>query len=171
MKKTNIVLIGFMGSGKTTIAKAISKKLKFSVLDTDVYIQNKYKMSIKSMFNKFGEEYFRHIESDVCKEISSFQNIIISTGGGIIKNPINIENLKSTAIIVYLDLDFKTSYNRIKNTNRPLVASNSYIELRDLYYERKSIYKQYADIKIDIKKSVTFNTNEVIKHLYLRGHL
>lgn len=117
----NIVLIGFMGSGKTVVAKALSKKLKMKIKDTDKLIEKTTKLKIKEIFAKYGEEYFRKIEKKVAKNVSRGKNIIISTGGGIVKNEINIKNLKKNGIIVYLKNSFLTSVKRLKNKkDRPL---------------------------------------------------
>ena len=98
----NIVLIGMMGCGKTTISKLLGKKLNKLVIDTDEYIVNKYHQTIDEMF-VIGEDYFRENETNVCKEIVKLNGYIISTGGGIVVNPVNIKYLKENGIIVFID--------------------------------------------------------------------
>ena len=114
----NIVLIGFMGSGKTVVSKVLSKKLKMKIKDTDELIEKTTKLKIKEIFAKYGEEYFREIEKKVVSNVSKRKNIIISTGGGIVKNELNIKNLKKNGIVVYLKNSFLTSVKRLKNKKR-----------------------------------------------------
>ncbi len=139
----NIVLIGMMGSGKTTIAKYLSQVLCIDYIDMDEYIENKYKMSISDMFN-ISEAYFREREVQVCYELSLKDNIILSTGGGVIKNESNISLLKNNGIIIYIDRPVDSIYKDIDITNRPLLKENKDI-LYDLYNQRHDIYLKACD--------------------------
>lgn len=153
----NIVLIGFMGSGKTVVAKRLSKILKRKIIDTDTLIEKKQKIKIKKIFQLYGEEYFRSLESDVVKFVANQKNKIISTGGGIIKNPQNIKNLKKNGIIVYLKNKFKTSLKRLKyKKDRPLFNVVDIKRTKQLFNRRLKLYKKAADIiiKTDEKKII-----------------
>ena len=98
----NIVLIGMMGCGKTTISNLLSKELSRPLIDIDEYLVDKYDMTIPEMFD-ISEDYFRERETICCQEVGLLENYIISTGGGVIKNPKNIEALQRNGIIIYID--------------------------------------------------------------------
>ena len=98
----NIVLIGIMGCGKTTIAKLLADKLQRPVIDTDEYIVEKYQQTIQEMF-EVSEEYFRNKETEACKDIARLDGHIVSTGGGVVLNSLNIDYLKQNGIIIYID--------------------------------------------------------------------
>ncbi len=163
----NIVLIGFMGSGKTVISKVLSKKLKRDIVDIDVLIEKKTKMKIKNIFKKFGEEYFRDLEEKITAKVSKKKNIIISTGGGIIKRENNIKNLKKNGIIIYLKNTFKTSCERLKGKkNRPLFNEKNLKATKKLFLQRLKLYKNAADIIIKTdNKSIKQVSEEIIEKI------
>ena len=143
MKDKNIVLIGFMGSGKTTISKLLSKKLKREILDIDSLIEKNTAMRIKTIFKKYGEEYFRDLETKTVKSISNVKGKIISTGGGVIVREENIKNLKKNGIIVYLKNSFETSKKRLEGKkNRPLFMPEKINEAYKLYKKRITLRLQ-----------------------------
>lgn len=149
----NIVLIGFMGCGKSTLGIKLSYKLKKQVVDTDRLIEQKEGMSIPLIFEEKGEDYFRSAETEVLKGLS--QNVtdrIISCGGGIIKRTENIALLKQCGTVVYLRMKPETAYERLKNdTTRPLLRGDDPLgKIRALLDERKSAYESAADIIIDV---------------------
>ena len=94
MNKSNIVLIGFMGSGKSTIGKALAQRLNYSFIDSDVLIEDRIKMPISDYFKHYGEEKFRILEEEIISQIALTSEAVIATGGGVVKNPNNISNLK-----------------------------------------------------------------------------
>ena len=116
----NIVLIGMPGSGKTTVSTMLSKELNWPLIDIDQYLVEKYQQSIEDMFN-ISEEYFRERETICCKEVSTLQGHILSTGGGVIKNQINIEMLKENGIIFLLDRRIENIIQDIETSTRPLL--------------------------------------------------
>jgi len=149
MKKSNIALIGFMGSGKTTIGRILSEKLNMKFYDMDSIIEKKAGMKIKKIFSKYGEDYFRFIEGSITSEISKKESSVISTGGGIIKKTINIKNLKKNGIVIYLKTDLSNVLKRIAGCkNRPLFNEANLNETIKLYNSRKNLYKKSADITI-----------------------
>ena len=109
----NYIFIGFMGCGKTTFGKKISKRLGYKFIDTDKYIEHREKTTISNIFEKFGEAYFRGIEAEICREFASARDMVIATGGGIIKNEKNIENLKKNGVIIYLKASPEHIYSNI----------------------------------------------------------
>ena len=143
-KLENIVLIGMPSCGKSTIAELLSKKYDYKYIDSDREIEKKIKMKICDYINKFGEEKFREEENKIIEDISKLNNAVISTGGGVVLNKKNIENLKMNGKIYYINKDLD---KLIPTSDRPL--TNTYESLKNRYYERNPLYKKYCDIDID----------------------
>ena len=145
--KENIVLTGMPGSGKSTVGKLL-KIDGFEFFDTDTEIEKRCKCSIKELIKTKGEEYFRDLESEVIREISSKSSRIISTGGGAILREENVVCLKRNGKLFFIDADIK----RLRATDsRPL--SDTYEKLKKLYSERLGIYKSSADVVVpDMKE-------------------
>lgn len=142
--KKNIVLIGYMGSGKTTALKLIKSLTGKIAVDTDSLIEETCGMSISEMFRKYGEEYFRAEETKIARKVSALNGAVISTGGGIIKNRENMELLKRNGIVFFLNPDIDEIINRISGSKtRPLIKNPD--NIKKLYLERLPLYKEYAD--------------------------
>lgn len=151
MTKKNIVLVGMMGSGKTTIANLLKAKFEdFELRDIDSIIVQLESRSINEIFETNGEEYFRDIEQNIIKAFSSGINQIISTGGGACKNRDNINRLKENGVLFYLSASSEELFDRIKNDDsRPLLkTANIKSEIENLLKQRESNYK-LADFEID----------------------
>ena len=134
----NIYLIGFMGSGKSTIGKELASHLGLTWVDLDYFIEANEKMTIKELFEKYGEAYFRNLETLSLKKLAMQKNLVVSTGGGVIVTPENIILLKEQKTI-YLKWDFETLFDRIAHDeNRPLVKSHQ--QLLALYESRQKMY-------------------------------
>lgn len=148
----NIVLIGFMGCGKTSVGKRLSMKLKREFIDTDDFIEKREGMSISEIFAQKGEEYFRNLETELCKRFETPKSKIIATGGGIIKNPKNVECLKKGGTIVYLKSTPKQiALNLRYDNSRPLLqCENKEKKIAELMEERNPLYKSCADVTIDV---------------------
>ena len=137
--KNNICLIGFMGSGKTTVGSALAKKIGYKWQDLDAEIVKGEQMSIPELFEKGGEAYFREIETGYLKSALKANQTVISTGGGIVVQPENIA-LLNTQKTYYLSWDFDTLYERISgDTNRPLATS--YEAILERFKSRKALYE------------------------------
>lgn len=147
----NIVLIGMPGCGKTTLGKILNKELAMEFYDMDNCIERKANKKISELFEK-GENYFRDIESVVCKELSKKKNVIISTGGGVIKRKENIDFLKENGIVIFIDRSVDDIIGDVDISKRPLLKEGKEKVLK-LYEERYLLYKNYAD------KIVVNNTN------------
>jgi len=147
----NIVLIGMMGTFKTTAGKILAKKLEQKFLDTDKILTSRFKMSIDKYFKKYGEQAFREQEHKLCLELSTQTNTVISTGGGIIKNINNIQALKKNGIIICLMASPEQIYARIKNSRtRPLLKSSDPLKrIKEILAEREQAYRQSADTVIN----------------------
>lgn len=152
MQKRNLILIGFMGVGKSSVGKELSLMLKRELIDTDTYIEAKMRMSISEIFESFGEPYFRGLERELCQSLSERRSKIVATGGGIIKNADNIENLKQGGIIIYLkSYPENIAYNLRYDNSRPLLrVDNKLKKISELMAEREHYYNEYADIIIDV---------------------
>jgi shikimate kinase len=159
----NIVLIGMPGCGKSTIGKLIAKKIKLDFCDVDTFIESTEGKSIPEIF-KNGEDAFRRIEASATKEVSLRENLVISTGGGVIKKYENIENLKRNGVIVFIDRDIEDILRDVEDENRPLLKNNK-SHLYNLYEERYSLYKKYCDIQIKNNKDIELVTTEIINKI------
>ena len=144
-----ITLIGFMGSGKTTVGKLLSKSLKITFIDLDDLIVQRTAMEIPQIFKEFGEEGFRKIEREILEEILNQKGeFVLSTGGGAPAYSDNLELINKNSTSVFLKADFETLWNRISmDKNRPLVSRGKE-ELLKLYRERLPFYEK-AHIVVD----------------------
>lgn len=150
--KNNIILEGFMGSGKTTVGIRLSYKLFMTVVDTDKLIEKEQGMTVSEIFEKEGEEAFRKLETACLQKLLDEGNKqIISLGGGTPIREENRELLKKLGIVVYLRVKPQTVYDRIKNdTARPLLqCENPLQRICDMMFARKEAYESTADIIID----------------------
>ena len=146
----NIMLIGFMGTGKTTVADYLSRMLEMEEVDTDEMIVNWRGMSINEIFARFGEEYFRELETSTLKALAGCRQLIVSCGGGIPLRSENLEIMRSRGVIVWLTAQPETIYDRIHlSTTRPLLTGNNSIEgIRRMLQERLPRYENAADIVV-----------------------
>lgn len=144
----NIILCGFMGSGKTVVGKELAKITGRRFVDTDELVEKKQGIPIKAIFEIYGEDFFRDLEHEVCAETSELKNSVISTGGGAVTFERNVDALKKGGKIVFLDADFDTICARIgDSTTRPLFQDSE--KARALFDERRPKYEAAADIVID----------------------
>lgn len=144
----NIVLCGFMGSGKTVVGNELSKIMGRKFVDTDELIEQEQGVAIKAIFATHGEDYFRDLEFECCKKVSELKNCVVSTGGGALTFERNVEALKNNGKIVFLDASFDVICDRIGNSNnRPLFQDRE--KARALYDERKSKYLHAADFVVN----------------------
>ena len=141
--KKNLVLLGMMAVGKTTLGKIVAKKQELKFIDIDASIEKKNSMTIKEIFKKKGEKFFRmEEEKEVLKSLEK-NNCVIALGGGAFMNKTVRENILKNAISIWLSVDIKTLNQRIKwNRKRPLLKEeNNQKKITELYAERKNIYK------------------------------
>jgi len=162
----NIVfLVGMMASGKTTVGKLLANRLSMEFVDMDELIVNEEQMSINEIFESKGEKYFRKIESEVLRSLSSRNNIIISTGGG---TPIyhgGLDYMLQQGTVVWLKVAVNEIYQRLKkNKDRPLAKSISKHQLTSLIRARNPIYSR-ANIRVWNKGDKNAVTDRIIKQL------
>lgn len=141
--KDKVVIIGMPGSGKTTIGKILGRELDLKFYDMDEYIQERTSKSILELFEN-GEDYFRNIETDMCRELSKEKKVLISTGGGVVKKKENIDVLKKDALIIFLDRPVEKILEDVDVSKRPLLKDGKE-RVINLYNERYELYKKYAD--------------------------
>ena len=146
-QKINIVLIGMPGVGKTTIGKLLAKEFNKTFVDMDELIVNKENRTINEIFANDGEVYFRKVEHDLCEELSTQNNLVISTGGGVILNEENVAYLSKNGLVIFLDRDIK---DFVITNDRPLTKSKE--ELEKLYEQRHPLYVSSCDIKVTTNK-------------------
>ena len=140
----NVVITGFMCSGKTSVGKKLAEKLNFDFLDTDDLVENKVGMRITEIFEKYGEPYFRELEAQIIKEVSEKNKLVISTGGGVVLREENVNNLRKNGVIINLVAKPETIYERLKkqpgirpllNKPNPLEEIKKLLEYRERYYK------------------------------------
>ena len=149
--KGNISLIGFMGTGKTTVSKALSKITSFKEIDVDAYIVENEGKAISDIFKDSGETYFRTLETNALQTISSKQGQIISCGGGVPMRERNVVEMKKNGRVVLLTAKPETILSRVKdNHDRPLLEGNKNVDfIADLMEKRREKYQAAADIVIE----------------------
>ena len=145
--KKNIVLCGFMGSGKSTVGRLLAEKMGRKLIDIDYYIVKKEKMSIPQIFEKYGEEYFRACETQACKELSQLSGCIISTGGGTLLREENVIEMKSNGVVFLLDVNADVVLSRLANDKtRPLLQrEDKETAVKTLMQQRSPLYNRAAD--------------------------
>ena len=169
----NIVLIGFMGVGKGSIAREVIKHSKYIAIDTDDLIESMENRRVKKIFENEGENYFRKLEANIAQWLqSSVKNTLISTGGGFYK----VKNLKKIGTIVLLDSPFDAIIKRIKEhpnaakklKKRPLLSDLK--KAKELYEQRRPEYLALADVVIDVTdKSAQECAKELLKKVKKHG--
>jgi shikimate kinase len=146
----NIVLTGFMGTGKTEVGRELARLLDMKLIDVDTEIEKSQKMAINEIFKHFGEPWFRQIETEMIKKVSGDKNIIISAGGGAVLKQENMDTLRKDGIIVCLTATPETILKRTSNNRgRPLLLVENPLErIKELLNFRKPFYEK-ADVMID----------------------
>lgn len=158
-----IYLCGFMASGKTTVGKALSKKLNIDYVDTDEFLVETYGQSISDIFEKYGEDYFRDLEHNIAKKTADMKCGVVSTGGGMLTFDRNGEVLKKGGTIICLVRDFDKIYEELlSDTNRPLARDKSKEELKQMYDMRISKYQKYADYTVENNGSIEDCVKKII---------
>jgi len=165
----NVVLIGFMGSGKDSVAKEISKKTDLSFISMDDFIVLKEKRSINKIFEESGEKYFRKTEKETLKRIKNIKNIVVATGGGVVKDEENRKILSGMGKVIYLYTSLDAVKQRLdKNKTRPLIKNKD--NIIKIYNERmKKGFYEFADEKIDTSQITPIQVAEkILKNLQIK---
>lgn len=147
----NVYLVGLMGSGKTTIGRSLAKRLDLEFVDSDREIESRTGVSIPTIFEIEGEDGFRKREAQVIADCSKLNGRVVATGGGVVLRPENRANLRSSGIVVYLNVPPYTLWERTRNDrNRPLLqVGDPLLKLRELFDQRDALYREVADLIVD----------------------
>lgn len=161
-----------MGVGKSTFGNLLASFLNKPFIDIDEEIKAATNMKITEIFQNYGEEYFRTLESKICKEISMLKGYVVSTGGGVIKNEENFNNLKKSCTLIYLEASpLKIYYNIKDDFTRPLLnnCENKLLKIEELLSQRIPLYKKFCDfsIKVELPK-IEENFDLILKNLGLK---
>jgi shikimate kinase len=163
----NLVLVGFMGTGKTAVGQRVARHLGFSFVDTDQLIEQRTGQSIAQIFAARGEPYFRKLERELVKELASEQDRVIATGGGIILDQNNIRDLARTGVVICLWAEPDVIYERTKNaTHRPLLNEpDPRQRITDLLRQRAPLYRAIP-LRVDNSLTTVDQDVESVLALY-----
>lgn len=170
---TNIALIGFMGTGKSTVGRLVAEQLKFELLDTDALIEQRSGKKITEIFAQNGEPAFRQLEAQLVQELSQRTRIVVSTGGGLPTNPANLTSLKTHALVICLWAAPEHIFARVREqTHRPLLNDSDPLgKIRTLLTAREQFYKQ-ADVLLNSDlRSAREVAQQVIAQFRLATHV
>jgi len=143
----NLILCGFMGSGKTTVGSLLAGELGLRFLDLDDLIVQRVGMEIPQIFARFGEERFRDEEHEAAKAAAAGTGIVLATGGGALTYARNVAVLRESGVILYLNPGFEICYARIADSDRPLVRGNTREQLEELYRLRQEKYRRAGGLE------------------------
>lgn len=166
MKKRNIVLIGFMGCGKSTVGKKLANALSYDFLDTDSLIEEIYGKTISRMFEEDGEAYFRNAETELLEKLEKeADGVVIATGGGMPMREENVAFMHKIGTVVFLEAKIETILERLQNdTGRPLAdGEDREKRLRPLYETRMPVYQSAADVCLDTEGKSFYGMIEEIE--------
>ncbi len=162
----NIVLTGFMGTGKSTVGVLLAKKLGRKFIDSDTVIIEREGRSISDIFATDGEKYFRQVESDVIYELSCLSGCVIATGGGVVLNQKNIENLRKNGVVINLSASVKTICERTcRNSERPLINQKTPQQIEKLLSERAQAYAN-NDFCVEVDGQTPMSVSDEIIEIY-----
>lgn len=164
----NIVLIGFMGAGKSTVSDYLSTMFDMEIVEMDQVIAEREEMSIPDIFSTYGEEYFRDLETNLLIEMQSRKNVIISCGGGAAMRERNVAEMKKNGKVILLTASPETIYERVKDSDdRPVLHERKNIKgISELMEKRRGKYEAAADIVINTdNKTVLQICEELVRRL------
>ena len=148
MTKT-VFLCGFMGCGKSTVGKVAAGMLGIQFIDLDEYIEQQEDMSIPVIFSKKGEQYFRDCETKAIKQFGE-KTSVVATGGGAMLREENAEAAQKAGVVIFIDTDFETCYERIKDDpHRPIAYNSTKDQLKERFDQRRPLYQAHSQFTID----------------------
>ncbi|MBQ2581631.1 MAG: shikimate kinase [Ruminococcus sp.] len=148
MTKT-VFLCGFMGCGKSTVGKVAAGMLGVQFVDLDEFIEQQQEMSIPVIFSKKGEEFFRDCETNAIKDFDG-KGAVVATGGGALLREENAEAAQAAGVVIFIDTDFETCYERIKDDpHRPIAYNSTKQQLKDRFEQRRPLYEAHSQFTID----------------------
>lgn len=163
MTEKNIVLIGFMGTGKSTVGRILARRLKRSWVDVDQKIEEAENRKIAEIFEKDGEAHFRLLEKEAIQKIASGTHLVITTGGGAVLDPENRTLLKKNGFLIALSAAPETIFQRVRQSrHRPLLKDDLLTEIRRLLAEREPFYRQ-SDCTFSTDGKTALQVAEIIE--------
>ena len=168
----SIYLIGFMGAGKSTVAKELVRRLDARLVEMDQWIEEEQGMAITEIFERYGEDHFRDLETELLHTLACEEKLVVSCGGGSVLREENAEAMREHGCIVLLSATPETIYARVKNgTNRPILNGNMNVEyIRELMEKRRERYETVADLRIDTDgKTIGTICEEIISRIQQEG--
>lgn len=161
--KTNLYLVGFMGTGKTTIGRAVAYRLKYQLLDSDHEIERQEDRTVAEVFDEQGEDYFRELERRFIDKGHAETNCVVACGGGLVVQPGMLDKLQKKGVVVCLHASLETILQRTSaNRNRPLLHVDDPMDrLRNLYAEREPIYRRAGAVILTDHRP----TSDIISHV------
>ncbi|MEM1485212.1 shikimate kinase [Oscillospiraceae bacterium PP1C4] len=145
----NLILCGFMGCGKTTVGKLLSRRLRMEYIDLDAELEAEAGMPIPEIFAQYGEAYFRELEHEAIKGLAKRIRCVVSTGGGAMTFARNVSAIDRRDAVVFLDAAFETCYARIKDSDRPIVRRSTAQALHELFLKRRAAYLCCSSFCVD----------------------
>ena len=162
----NIVLTGFMGTGKSTVGALLAKKLGRKFIDSDEAIVIREGRSISEIFRTDGEEYFRDTESEVIRDLSKLSDAVIATGGGAVLRVENIDSLRKNGIVINLSASLETICERTcRNSSRPLINQKTPAQIEKIMQSRKKAYEN-NDFCINVDNKTPMGISDEIIEIY-----
>ncbi len=163
----NIVIVGFMGTGKTVVGKEVARRLGMQFINIDEMISRKAGMSINDIFTKKGESFFRQLERDVIMEAAAGDDSVIDTGGGAVIDELNVKDLKAAGILFCLNAAAEEIFKRVRReTHRPLLNISDPLEQINYLMKKREPYYKRADYQIDTNSRTIKEIAEEIIDIY-----
>lgn len=170
MSRPNLVLSGFMGTGKSTVGRILAERLGMRFADTDACIEAESRMAVSEIFRLQGEPAFREIEHEMCKRLAGGQNQVIATGGGALLNPDSRQALEQTGVVVLLTCDQRVLLKRLQESarrgERPLLRDDLETTIARILQQRDPIYSSIA-LKVDTTHLTPEEAADAVSRLYL----
>lgn len=162
----NLILCGFMGCGKTTVASILGSLTGREVADTDEMVEQTAGMPVAEIFSLCGESAFRELEYEACRKIATKKNWVVSTGGGALTYQRNVDALRQSGKIVLLDVPFEVIRDRVRmDGSRPLFRDLK--KAQALYRERYALYERAADVRVNGNQMATRVASDILKAVKL----
>lgn len=169
----NIVLCGFMGSGKTTIGRVLARYSGYEFVDMDNYIEDTSGMKIPEIFTRYGEPEFRRIETQACRDLGAGDGRVIATGGGALLKAENADALRKNGTIFFLDPPFETILARLRASKvpRPVIQGKTDEEIRAIYDSRIGLYARHSDVRMTLSAPPQEFALEILQKAGIPTHL
>jgi len=157
----HVVLIGFMGTGKTEVGRLLAAALSRRFVDTDAWIEKESRMTVQEIFATLGEAAFRQKEAEALAVLCRQKGLVLATGGGIILNPQNVLLLRETGYVIWLDAEMEELARRLAGDNtRPLLKGG--VDFREIYHRREELYRNAAHVRVDTTGKTPIAVSEEI---------